>query len=126
MSQSQHSPSVWSVSQGEAVSLSIGPGPRELSVTEGRLWLTLRGELDEQPEDHWLEPGQSVHLESGSRVVMEAWPQAQFQLLVPPCEDFVRQQAARAAANVKPFWRRILTSSLTASSSSSQQRLSAA
>lgn len=111
MSQSQHSHSVWSVSQGEAVSLSIGPGPRELSVTEGRLWLTLRGELDAQPEDHWLEPGQSVQLASGSRVVLEAWPAAQFQLLVPPCEDFVRQQAARTQAAARPFWRKFLSAS---------------
>ena len=111
MSQSQHS--LWSVSQGEALSLSIGPGSRELSVTQGRLWLTLRGELEEPAEDHWLEPGQSVHLPSGSRVVMEAWPQAQFQLLVPPsaCAELARQRAARAAAAATPFWKKFLGAS---------------
>ena len=105
MSISQHA--LWTLSQGQALSLSIGPGPRELSVTEGRLWLTTRGQADLQPEDHWLEPGQSVQLASGSRVVMEAWPQAQFQLLVPPCPDIVSRQAADAT----PFWRRLLSSS---------------
>ncbi len=118
MSQS-HQHSVWTVSQGEAMSLSIGPGARELSVTEGRLWLTLRGELDQPAEDHWLEPGQSVELPSGSRVVMEAWPQAQFQLLVPPCEEIVRRQAARAAATATPFWKRAFSPASSSSSSSS-------
>lgn len=111
-----HQHSVWSVSQGEAMSLSIGPGLRELSVTEGRLWLTLRGELDQPAEDYWLESGQSVQLPSGSRVVMEAWPQAQFQLLVPPCEDIVRRQAARQAA-ATPFWKRVFSPPQSSSSS---------
>lgn len=118
MSQSQQH-SLWSVSQGEAISMSIGPGPRELSVSEGRLWLTLRGALDAPAEDHWLEAGESVQLPSGSRVVMEAWPQAAFQLLVPPCPEVVRRQAGRAAS--QPFWKRFL-----ASSSQSSQPLSAA
>jgi len=108
MSQSQQH-SLWSVSQGEAISMSIGPGPRELSVSEGRLWLTLRGALDAPAEDHWLEAGESVQLPSGSRVVMEAWPQAAFHLLVPPCPEVVRQQAGRAAS--QSFWRRFWTAS---------------
>ena len=108
MSQSQQH-SLWSVSQGEAISMSIGPGPRELSVSEGRLWLTLRGALDAPAEDHWLEAGESVQLPSGSRVVMEAWPQAAFHLMVPPCPEVVRQQAGRAAS--QPFWKRFLASS---------------
>ena len=98
--------SLWSVSQGEALSLSIGPGPRELSVAEGRLWLTQQGSATTPAQDIWLEPGQSVTLASGSRVVVEAWPQAQFQLLVPPaaCPQLQwrlqRQRAARPAATV--------------------------
>ncbi len=91
--------------------MSIGPGTRELSVTAGKLWLTLHGELDEPAEDYWLEAGQSLTLPSGSRVVMEAWPQASFQLLVPPCGE--AQRARRSAAT--PFWRRF---QLSASSSS--------
>ena len=116
MSQIQQSQqhSLWTVSQGEAMSLTIGPGARELYVAEGRLWLTLPGEPGMQPEDHWLEAGQGVHLASGSRVVMEAWPQAQFQLLVPPtaCADHARRQST---VGVMPFWRRFLTSSPLAS-----------
>lgn len=92
MSQSQ---ALWSLPQGEALSLSIGPGPRELSVTAGRLWLTLQGRAEAQAQDVWLEVGQSVQLTSGSRVVIEAWPTAQFQLLVPPaaCPQLARQRA---------------------------------
>jgi Protein of unknown function (DUF2917) len=80
---------LWTLLPGEALSLEIGPGPRELSVTEGRVWLTQTGRLD----DVWLAQGQSVQLASGSRVVLEAWPSAKFQLLVPPavCPAMVRR-----------------------------------
>lgn len=95
MSQSQQS--LWTLAAGEALSLNIGPGERELSVAGGRLWLTRAGSL----EDLWLEPGQSVRLAGGSRVVVEGWPQAQFQLLVPPsaCAVTRRANAARGAAS---------------------------
>jgi Protein of unknown function (DUF2917) len=94
---------LWTLSPGEALSLEIGPGPRELSVTEGRVWLTQAGRLD----DVWLEQGQSVQLASGSRVVLEAWPSAQFQLLVPPavCPAMARRAkpvVATGAAWAKP------------------------
>lgn len=94
MSQSQ---SLWTLSQGEALSLDIGPGERELSVAQGRLWLTQAGCL----EDLWLEPGQSVQLAGGARVVVEGWPQAQFQLLVPPsaCRSVQRRRTAAAATS---------------------------
>lgn len=105
MSQTHFSPlsaqALWSLARGEALSLDIGPGPRELSVSEGRLWITQSGSAD----DIWLKPGQSVLLKSGARVVMEGWPAAQFQLLVPPtaCPDLLlrqleRQQQQQAAA----------------------------
>lgn len=92
MSQSQ---ALWSLPQGEALSLSIGPGQRELSVAAGRLWLTLPGNADAQAQDIWLEAGQSIQLASRSQVVIEAWPAAQFQLLVPPaaCPQLARQRA---------------------------------
>ena len=77
---------LWSVSQGTARSLSIGPGARELRVTHGSLWLTAQGRADAPAEDVWLEEGQSVSLASGSRIVLEGYAEAQFQLLVPPCE----------------------------------------
>lgn len=94
MSQTQFAQSLWSLASGEALSLDIGPGPRELSVTQGRVWLTQSGAL----EDVWLEPGQSVALASGSRVVLEAWPEAQFQLLVPPAACPSVQQRRRTSA----------------------------
>ncbi len=79
-----HSQALWALSQGEALSLEIGPGARELAVAKGRVWLTRQGRAQAPAEDVWLEAGQSVALASGSRVVLEAWPQAAFQLLVPP------------------------------------------
>lgn len=106
MSHSQSPQSLWTVLRGEALSLSIGPGQRELGVTEGRLWLTLEGEHDAPAQDVWLEPGQSIVLASGSRIVIEAWPEAQFQLLVPPsaCPDLARRRARADAVNPSPAW----------------------
>jgi hypothetical protein len=100
MSDLHSSQALWEISEGEALSLTIGPGQRELSVAEGRLWLTLQGSSERPAQDIWLEPGQSVQLASGSRVVVEAWPAAQFQLLVPPtaCAQLQRQRAARKAS----------------------------
>ena len=77
---------LWSVSQGTARSLDIGPGARELRVTRGSLWLTGQGTAREPAQDLWLEEGQSVCLPSGSRIVVEGYAGAQFQLLVPPCD----------------------------------------
>lgn len=98
MSELQSRQALWSLSHGEALSLTIGPGQRELSVAEGRLWLTREGNADTAAEDIWLLPGQSVQLASGSRIVVEAWPVAQFQLLVPPsaCPELARHRAQRA------------------------------
>ena len=94
MSQMQFSaPAPWELARGEALSLDIGPGARELSVTEGRVWLTQSGVL----EDLWLSPGQSVLLASGARVVVEGYPAAKFQLLVPPAACRVQRRKASAA-----------------------------
>ena len=72
---------MWSVEKGEALSLAIGPGARALNVVRGRVWITQRG----RGEDLWLDAGQSVQLDEGEELLIEAWPDAQFQLLVPPC-----------------------------------------
>jgi hypothetical protein len=77
---------LWNVSQGTARSLAIGPGARELRVTQGSLWLTGQGTAQQPAQDLWLEKGQSISLASGSRIVLEGYAEAQFQLLVPPCE----------------------------------------
>ncbi len=71
----------WRVEKGEALRLEIGPGTRALQVVQGRVWLTQSG----CSGDLWLEAGQSVELDAGQEVLIEAWPEAQFQLLVPPC-----------------------------------------
>ncbi|MCV2369553.1 DUF2917 domain-containing protein [Roseateles oligotrophus] len=96
-----HSQALWALAQGEALSLEIGPGPRELVVTKGRVWLTQQGSASAPPEDVWLEAGQSLALASGSRVVMEAWPQADFQLLVPPAACRARS-GRQLAKPIKP------------------------
>ncbi|MGM9513424.1 DUF2917 domain-containing protein [Roseateles sp. DB2] len=74
----------WRLAQGEALKLPIGPGPRELKVLEGRVWLTRDGRLNRPALDIWLEAGDSLAVPSGAELVLEAWPQARFQLLVPP------------------------------------------
>ncbi|WP_271008157.1 DUF2917 domain-containing protein [Paucibacter sp. B51] len=97
MSESQ---ALWRLAEGEALSFKIGPGARELRVSSGRLWLTQPGRPDAPSEDVWLQAGQSLALASGSQVVIEAWPQADFQLLVPPsaCPALQARLGERRAA----------------------------
>ena len=85
--------SVWSLEANVSTTLRVGPGARVLRVCEGRLWLTTAGTADEAATDLWLEPGEEVELASGLEVVMEAWPAARHQLLVPP------SACSRAAAH---------------------------
>jgi hypothetical protein len=81
----QHSEStVWRLGPGQSMQLEIGPGRRHLRVCEGRLWLTAQGTPEEPAEDVWLVPGDDVVLGSGARLVAEGWPQASFELIVPP------------------------------------------
>jgi len=90
-------PALWQLQAGQAMAFTVGPGPRELLVTAGRVWLTRPAKSGEMPEDIWLEPGSSLRLVSGEEVLLEAWPSAQFQLLVPPCYE----QRARKTALLK-------------------------
>ena len=64
---------------GQALTLAAARGPRRLVVTQGRLWLTTSGGAD----DHWLGVGEGLTLARGQEVVVEAWPEAAFQLLQP-------------------------------------------
>lgn len=93
--------SSWPLATGEALSMDIGPGPRVLGVTEGRVWLTVTD--DQGKEDVWLEAGESLDLPAGANVVLEAWPAAHFQLLVPPkaCKTVHRSRGA----SVRPLQR---------------------
>ena len=76
----------WTLAAGHARRLNIGPGARWLRVCAGRLWITrLRAHSAErQLEDLWLQAGDSLAVESGEQLLVEAWPAARFQLLVPP------------------------------------------
>ena len=75
---------VWRLRKGQSMRLEIGPGARHLRVREGRLWLTGDGDADAPPEDVWLAPGDDVVLPAGAHIVAEGWPQASFELIVPP------------------------------------------
>ena len=94
----------WSLGRGEALSLGVGPGARELHVTEGRLWLTRESTRHAASEDIWLAAGDSLALESGSRWVIEGWGSVRFQLLVPPqaCATMQRRISASTRQRVSP------------------------
>lgn len=67
------------LAHGQALTLAAARAPRRLVVIGGRLWLTLSGGGD----DHWLGAGEGLTLAAGQEVVIEAWPEAEFQLLQP-------------------------------------------
>lgn len=73
---------------GQALTLAAARGPRRLVVSHGRLWLTISGSRD----DHWLRSGEGLTLAAGQTAVVEAWPEATFQLLQPVPQ---RQRATR-------------------------------
>lgn len=110
----QSPPAQWSLPAGMAARLDIGPGVRELQVTQGRLWLTREGSARALAEDLWLSAGESLVLESGSEWVVEGWNVGGrgtcFQLLVPPsaCRTWARQLSACAqvssSSSRRRFW----------------------
>ena len=77
------SDSTWTLPERESTTLEIGPGARVLQVCAGRLWVTAAGTATCAARDVWLLPGDSVELPAGLTVVLEGWPNARFQLLVP-------------------------------------------
>lgn len=76
--------SVWHLAGGRALTLAGAAEARRLAVARGRVWLTLSGTADEPAEDKWLEAGDAVALAPGQTAVLEGWPAADFELLVPP------------------------------------------
>lgn len=76
--------SVWHLDGGRALTLAGAAEARRLAVARGRVWLTLAGTADAPAEDCWLEAGQAVALAPGQTAVLEGWPAAEFELLVPP------------------------------------------
>lgn len=97
--------SFWRVAAGEARSLRIGPGRRTLRVNDGALWLTAPGAADAPAEDFWLQPGDAVALPSGAEIVIEGWPEASFQLLVPPCKATARSSISAWLSRRLSTWR---------------------
>jgi len=89
--------SVWHLDGGRAMTLAGGAEARRLSVARGRVWLTVSGTADEPAKDQWLEAGEAMALAPGQTAVLEGWPAADFELLVPPTS---------AAANRGFFGRR--------------------
>ncbi|MCH7343083.1 DUF2917 domain-containing protein [Pelomonas sp. CA6] len=89
----------WALESGEVLRLPIGPGPRRLRVLEGRIWATPQGsrKAGSVTPDWWLDAGQTLDLPSGAELVIEAWPQARFELLVPPQACAVPRRSARPA-----------------------------
>jgi ferric-dicitrate binding protein FerR (iron transport regulator) len=76
--------SVWHLAGGRALTLAGAAEARRLAVQQGRVWLTLSGTADRPAEDCWLEAGEAVALAPGQTAVLEGWPAAAFELLVPP------------------------------------------
>lgn len=76
--------STWHLDGGRALTLAAAAEARRLAVARGRVWLTLSGTADEPAEDQWLEAGDAVALAPGQTAVLEGWPAADFELLVPP------------------------------------------
>jgi len=77
--------STWHLADGRALTLAGAAEARRLAVQRGRVWLTLSGTTEAPAEDCWLEAGQAVALAPGQTAVLEGWPVAEFELLVPPC-----------------------------------------
>jgi hypothetical protein len=68
--------------QGSARRLVADRNLRCLRVTEGLLWLTSSAASDDEvPADFWLKAGDVLMLSPGQEAVIEAWPQARFELL---------------------------------------------
>jgi hypothetical protein len=83
--------SVWHLDGGRALTLAVGAEARRLAVARGRVWMTLSGTAEEPAEDKWLEAGEAVALAAGQTAVLEGWPAADFELLVPPASASARR-----------------------------------
>jgi hypothetical protein len=83
--------SVWHLDGGRALTLAGGAAARRLAVARGRVWLTLSGTADAPAEDKWLQAGDAVALAAGQTAVLEGWPVADFELLVPPASAAARR-----------------------------------
>ncbi|MGM9482993.1 DUF2917 domain-containing protein [Roseateles sp. NT4] len=76
---------------GQALTLAAARTPRRLVVMGGRVWLTISGGTD----DHWLAAGEGLTLVAGQEAVVEAWHDAEFQLLQPLPQRRAQARPAR-------------------------------
>jgi Protein of unknown function (DUF2917) len=83
MHESQHH-GLWALPPGEALSLAPAAVARQIVACRGRVWLTLDGSRGAAVQDHWLRPGEAFTVPAGRRAVLEGWPEASVQVLLPP------------------------------------------
>ena len=114
MHMDQQSPATaWALPPGQARCLTIGPGDRWLQICDGTVWLTLPADGSEASQDICLTAGQGLLLPSGCEALLEGWPQARFQLLVPPCSTPSRlMRLSEWIARISAWLRRRPSSSL--------------
>jgi Protein of unknown function (DUF2917) len=85
---------------------------RWLVVTAGNVWLTRsEGEVG-LSDDVWLAAGQRHRLPAGSEWVVEAWPEAQLELLLAPPLPAGLTEAVSAAGESRRAWRQGLLRAL--------------
>ena len=70
-------------------------------MLDGRVWVTQRGDLNLPAQDFWLSAGETLEVASGTELVVEAWPTARFQLMVPP--QACAAQRARRVSRLPSF-----------------------
>lgn len=75
--------SAWAqdLAHGEAVTLPATSRARRLRVIEGKLWVTLTSPV--ASSDEWLARNEEFELPAGESAVIEAWPNARFEMLAP-------------------------------------------
>ena len=96
----------WTLPAGAARRLAVGPGPRWLQVTTGRVWLTTTNGGASMEQDRWLSDGDAVYLPTGTEVVLEAWGgEARFDLFVPP-QACAQADGGPLRSRIEALWRR--------------------
>ena len=93
----------WQLADSQAATLVPQTAPRWLHVDDGCVWVTAQDAGPHAP-DLWLGAGDSLELPAGSTWVLQAWPQAQMSVLVPPALKQARQVSASSVSAVsKPL-----------------------
>lgn len=104
MHESQHH-GLWTLPRGEALSLAPAAVPRQVVACRGQVWLTLDGSPEAGAQDHWLRPGEAFTVPAGQRAVLEGWPEASVQVLLPPPAALPAQSpVASKSTQLKSAW----------------------